>query len=255
MVKKKTIMVTNDDGIRAEGLSALIESIDDFGRILVIAPEQEQSASSHSITLDKPLRIKKYSNNKFGVSGTPADCVLLLVHGILDKKPDLIVSGINHGPNMGEDVIYSGTVAAAIEGSILGIPSLAISVASWDFLHFEASAKISRYIVRRILELEKENVPLWNVNIPPLPENEINGIKITKLGSRVYHDIIVKNTDPRGKDYYWIGGGKPGWNSDEDSDFSAVSRGYVSISPMHFDLTDYKSVLELKRIDFRWEKG
>ncbi len=247
-------MVTNDDGIRAEGLSALTGSIDDLGQIIVVAPEQEQSASSHAITLDKPLRIKEYSENRFSVSGTPTDCVLLLVHGILKKKPDLIVSGINHGPNMGEDVIYSGTVAAAIEGNILGIPSLAISVTSWDHTRFETAAGVSRRIVRKIMELEREEAHLWNINIPPLKADEIKGIKVTKLGSRVYNDIIVKNKDPRGKDYYWIGGGEPGWNSEEDTDFSAISGGYVSVTPMLFDLTDYKAVLELKGIDLGWKQ-
>ena len=146
------ILVTNDDGIRAEGLSALAEALSDLGHVIVVAPEQEQSASSHAITLDKPLRIKKHGKDRFGVSGTPTDCVLLASREILDEKPGLLVSGINQGPNMGEDVTYSGTVAAALEGGIMGIPSIAVSVTSWEPVPFEAAANISRDLAGKILE-------------------------------------------------------------------------------------------------------
>ena len=249
----KTILITNDDGIRAAGLNALERSLSGLGRVLTVAPENEQSATSHAITLDRPLRIKEYSEDRFSVTGTPTDCVLLAVHRILDARPDLVVSGINHGPNMGEDVTYSGTVAAAIEGNILDIDSIAISITSWNPDSFEAASRISRYLASRMLEREsKRERFLWNVNIPPLPEKELRGLRVTKLGSRVYIDSIVKNTDPRGKDYFWIGGGEPGWNDDEKSDFSAVSGGYVSVTPLKVDMTAYKSVIELEQWKLDW---
>lgn len=250
---EKTILITNDDGIRAAGLKTLQSALAGLGRIILVAPENEQSATSHAITLDRPLRIKKYSDCSYSVSGTPTDCVLLAVHGILDTRPDLVVSGINHGPNMGEDVTYSGTVAAAIEGNILGIDSIAVSITSWEPESFETAGGISRYLVSQMLENRVEGERLmWNVNIPPLPADELKGMRVTRLGSRVYNDSIVKKTDPRGKDYFWIGGGEPGWNSDEKSDFTAVNDGYVSVTPLQVDMTDYKSVLELEEWKLDW---
>ena len=231
----------------------LEKSLSGLGMIILVAPENEQSATSHAITLDRPLRIKEYSANRYSVTGTPTDCVLLAVHGILGARPDLVVSGINHGPNMGEDVTYSGTVAAAIEGNILGIDSIAISITSWDPDSFEAAGNISRYLASRMLDREAQGeTALWNVNIPPLPKEELKGIRVTKLGSRIYNDSIVKKIDPRGKDYFWIGGGEPGWSVDEKSDFTAVNDGYVSITPLKVDITDYKSVIELEQWKFDW---
>jgi 5'-nucleotidase len=249
----KTILITNDDGIRAAGLNSLERALSGLGRIVTVAPESEQSATSHAITLDRPLRIKEYAEDRFSVTGTPTDCVLLAVHRILDSKPDLVVSGINHGPNMGEDVTYSGTVAAAIEGNILDIDSIALSITSWNPESFEVAGKVSRYLASRMLERERRGGTfLWNVNIPPRPENELKGMRVTKLGSRIYNDSIVKNTDPRGKDYFWIGGGEPGWNIDEKSDFSAVSGGYISVTPLKVDMTDYKNVIELEQWKLDW---
>jgi 5'-nucleotidase len=253
MSKERTILLTNDDGIRAEGLTTLEKCLSGLGKVVTVAPESEQSATSHAITLDQPLRIKEYSSNRFSVSGTPADCVLLAVHGILDLKPDLVVSGINHGPNMGEDVAYSGTVAAAVEGHILGINSMAVSVTSWEPSHFDAAAGISRYLAEQILSREMGGPLLWNANIPDLSATDIKGILITQLGSRIYNDIIVRNTDPRGKDYFWIGGGEPGWSKDENSDFAAVSSGYISITPLRIDMTDYKDIFELKKWNLEWK--
>ena len=248
----RLILVTNDDGIRAEGLQALTTALTGLGRIVVVAPELEQSASSHAITLDKPLRINEYGTEHFGVSGTPTDCVLLAVWGILDRRPDLLVSGINRGPNMGEDVTYSGTVAAAIEGSILGIPSIALSLASWDPVPLEAAVDISRYLALQILEHEMTRGSLWNVNIPPLPREQLKGFRITRLGSRVYNDMIIKKKDPRGKDYFWIGGGDPGWEAGEDTDFTAVTGGYISVTPLRLDMTDYKAIFDLKKWNLAW---
>ncbi len=253
MAEKKLILVTNDDGIQADGLRALAESIEDLGDVFVVAPELEQSASSHSITLDSPLRINDHGRRRFGVSGTPTDCVLLAVHRILDRRPDILISGINHGPNMGEDVIYSGTVAAALEGYILGIPSIAISVASWDRVAFDEAAEAVRELPIRMMKLESPRPNLWNVNIPSILKRDIKGIRITKLGSRVYNDVIVEKKDPRGKDYFWIGGGEPGWSSGNDTDFAAVSAGYISVTPLRPDMTDYEGIELLKEWIVEWQ--
>jgi len=247
------ILITNDDGVGAEGLKVLEEALSEMADVFVVAPDREQSASSHAITLDAPLRVTEYGDNRFGVSGTPTDCVILAVHGLLGRKPDLIVSGINHGPNMGEDVTYSGTVAAAIEGNILGISSLAVSIASWNPENFESAGKAAAYLASRALSLGVGSKTLWNVNVPDLPPEKIKGYKITRLGSRIYNDVIIKKKDPRGKDYFWIGGGEPGWNKEENTDFAAVSLGYISVTPLRLDLTDYKSIVELKAKRFRWK--
>ncbi len=247
-----TILVTNDDGIRAEGLEALIQGLEGLCRIITVAPELEQSATSHAITLDRPLRITEYGPDKYGVSGTPTDCVLLALQSILDFKPDLVVSGINHGPNMGEDVTYSGTVAAAIEGYLLGVSAMAVSVTSWEPKTFSVAASITRYLVEKALKDKGADLLLWNVNIPPIGGEEIKGIRVTRLGSRVYNDAIVRQVDPRGKEYFWIGGGKPGWNEDENSDFSAISTNHVSITPLSLEMTDFKKIFELRRWDFKW---
>ena len=248
----KTILITNDDGIGAEGLGALVHALEGIGCVTIVAPEQEQSASSHAITLDKPLRIKEHTPSKFSVSGTPTDCVILAVHGILAQKPDLVVSGINHGPNMGEDVTYSGTVAAAIEGCILGINSMAVSLATWEEASFEGAASAARQLARALVAMKDGKARLWNVNVPAIPAPAIRGIKVTKLGSRIYNDIIIRKKDPRGKDYFWIGGAEPGWNTGEDTDFAAVNAGYVSITPLRLDFTDHEGIAELEEQGFVW---
>jgi len=250
---KRVILLTNDDGIEAEGLKALSEALQEIGDVFIVAPDREQSASSRAITLDAPLRVTEYSEKRFGVSGTPTDCVILAVHGLLSKKPDLIVSGINHGPNMGEDVTYSGTVAAAIEGNILGIDSMAISIASWNPTQFESACKAASYLAKRALGTDENKNILWNINVPDLPTKKIKGFKITKLGSRVYNDLIIKKKDPRGRDYFWIGGGTPGWNVEENTDFAAISSGRVSVTPLRLDLSDYKKIVELKEQEFEWK--
>jgi 5'-nucleotidase len=252
MGKQRNILLTNDDGLAAEGLRALAESLRPVASVVIVAPDQEQSASSHAITLDKPLRIKEHSAGVYGVSGTPTDCVLLAVHGILDRKPDLIVSGINHGPNMGEDVTYSGTVAAAIEGCILGIPAMAVSLASWESASFEAAAIAARLLANRLLSESRERTRLWNVNVPPIGTHQIKGIKATKLGSRIYNDLIIKKKDPRGRDYFWIGGQEPGWSTEEKTDFAAVSAGFVSVTPLRLDFTDYEGIAELEEHGLVW---
>jgi 5'-nucleotidase len=240
------ILVTNDDGIHADGLRALASALRQLGKVTVVAPDREQSAASHALTLHRPLRIKKVEEGILSVDGTPTDCVLLGVHGFLKQKPDLVVSGINHGPNMGNDTSYSGTVAAAVEGTLLGIPSVAISLATWESADFEPAAEVARELVKTFLDRGIHPGMCISVNVPPIPRPAMKGIRVTRLGKRVYHDVIVEKTDPRGKLYYWIGGEDPTWEHDESSDFNAVSEGYVSVTPLSLELTDYKAIVEME---------
>ncbi|HXF58830.1 MAG TPA: 5'/3'-nucleotidase SurE [Candidatus Saccharimonadales bacterium] len=239
------ILVTNDDGIHADGLRALAKALRPLGHVTVIAPDREQSAASHALTLHRPLRIKKVEEGVWSVDGTPTDCVLLGVHGILKpRKPDLVVSGINHGPNMGNDTAYSGTVAAAVEGTFLGIPSVAFSLATWEEADFEPAGAVAHDLVKTFLEHGIRPGMCLSVNIPPIPRHAMKGVRVTRLGKRVFRDVIVEKTDPRGKLYYWIGGEDPTWEDDELSDFNAVNDGYVSVTPLLLELTDYRAIVE-----------
>jgi 5'-nucleotidase len=236
------ILLSNDDGVLAYGLDALREALRGTDEVFVVAPEREQSGASRSLTLDRPLRVRRMGERVYSIDGTPTDCVLLAVRGIPDMvqvQPDLIVSGINHGPNLGDDVTYSGTVAAAAEGSLMGIPSLAVSLASWEHTHFEAAARVARIIVDQLRERPIPPGTLLNVNVPDLPFASLRGTRVTCLGRRVYPDVIVAELDPRGKPCYWIGGDKPTWLPGEGTDFEAVEAGFVSITPLHLDLTDH----------------
>jgi len=234
----KRILVSNDDGIHAPGIRALVESLQGLAEVTVVAPLTEQSAASHALTLHHPLRIKEVDERRYGVEGTPTDCVLLAIREFLPEPPDLVVSGINQGPNLGEDVLYSGTVAAAMEGALLGIGSVAFSLASWRHKDFRGASQVARTIVRRLLSRNLPPKFLLNVNIPPVPPEEIAGYRLTRLGSRVYNDAIIRKTDPRGRDYYWIGGAEPTWKTTPESDFGAVEENFVSITPIRLDLTD-----------------
>ena len=240
------ILVSNDDGIHAEGLRVLASALAPLGHVTIIAPDREQSATSHSLTLHRPLRIRKIADDILSVDGTPTDCVLLGVHGFLERRPALIVSGINHGPNMGNDVLYSGTVAAASEGAFLGIPSIAFSLATWEAASFDAAGRVAHDLVRALLARKLPAGACLNVNVPALPYEGIRGLRVARLGRRVFRDVIVEKRDPRGKSYYWIGGEDPTWDLDEASDFHAVSEGYVSVTPLSFELTDYKGIVELE---------
>jgi 5'-nucleotidase len=240
------ILVTNDDGIGADGIRALAKAMETLGNVTIMAPDREQSATSHALTLHRPLRIRKISERELSVDGTPTDAVLLGVHGFLKERPALVVSGINHGPNMGNDVLYSGTVAAASEGTFLGIPSVAISLATWGPADFGPPARVAKALVAQLLRRGLPAKTCLNVNIPSIPFEEMKGVRVTRLGKRVYRDVIVEKTDPRGKLYYWIGGEEPTWENDDTSDFTAVERGYVSVTPLTFELTDYKELVDLE---------
>jgi 5'-nucleotidase len=237
------ILLTNDDGIYADGLNALEKELKKTAQLLVVAPDREQSASSHSLTLSRPLRLNQRGPNRYSCDGTPTDCVMLAVHGLLrHKTPDLLISGINHGANMGEDVTYSGTVAAAIEGSILGIPSIAAS--NVDAENLKAYPAAAKFLVGFIREWKKYKLPtdtFLNINFPVLKGTKFTKFNFTCLGKRVYRDIIIEKTDPRGKVYYWIAG-KSTWSEVDGSDFDAVSNGSVSISPLRLNFTDYAAI-------------
>jgi len=243
------ILLTNDDGVHARGLRILWEELVRRGHdVSVVAPDREQSASSHSITLDRPLRMRRVEEGLLAVDGTPTDCVLVACHGVLHKYPDLVVSGINHGPNMGEDVTYSGTVAAAFEAHILGMPSIAASMSDAAGGDFEGAARLvadladcrADWCLRRTI---------LNVNFPAGPAASWGGPRVTRLGTRRYSDEIIENEDPRGKKYYWIGGATPTWKGGDDTDFAVVHGGDVSVTPLHLALTDEAALQELASWD------
>jgi 5'-nucleotidase len=240
------ILLTNDDGVRATGIGLLRKALAPLGKVVVVAPEREQSAAGHALTLTSPLRIHWVDEDTISVDGTPTDCVLLAMRGLLDRRPNVLVSGMNHGPNLGDDVTYSGTVAAAFEGTLLGLPSIAISVNAWHDPDFGAATAFAPRITREVLRRGLPNGALLNVNVPSLPLDAVRGVRVTRLGKRLYRDDVVKQTDPRGKDYYWIGGKEPIWLPGEETDFEAVEQGMISITPLHLDLTDYKSIDALR---------
>ena len=232
------ILVTNDDGIGSSALAQLKAQLSPLGRVTVIAPDRNQSAASQSLTLHRPLRIHPVGEDAYSVDGTPTDCVLVAFHGKLIERPDLVVSGINHGPNMGEDVFYSGTVAAAIEGVLQGVPAVAASLSTRQPTDFvDPAASVGR-ILRQVLGRGLPPRLLLNINYPFRPFAEIRGVQLTRLGTRVYHDTLVRKVDPRGRDYYWIGGEDPVWRPDPGTDFHAVHEGFVSVTPMQLDLSD-----------------
>lgn len=234
------ILVTNDDGIASPALAQLRRVLSPFGRVTIIAPDRNQSAMSQALTLHRPLRVHEVGEDTWSLDGTPTDCVLFAFHGKLVERPDLVVSGINHGPNMGEDVFYSGTVAAAIEGVLQGVPGVAASLVTRKPSDFREAADVVGHLVRQTLERGHDPRLLLNINIPFRPAAEWQGVRVTRLGSRVYDDTLVHKVDPRGRDYFWIGGEDPVWKPDEGTDFHAVDAGWVSVTPMQLELTDHQ---------------
>ncbi|HTY04914.1 MAG TPA: 5'/3'-nucleotidase SurE [Gemmatimonadales bacterium] len=246
------ILISNDDGVLAQGLGILAEACGTLGKVTVVAPDREQSGTSHSLTLHRPLRATRRADGAFQVDGTPTDCVLLALGALMTDKPDFVISGINHGPNMGEDVLYSGTVAAAMEGLAAGIPSVAVSYGSFDLEHLETHRSGLQRLLADILAVAtfpKET--LLNVNLPPIPGHQVKGVKVTHLGSRVFHEEIARMKDPWGREIYWIGGGHVTWSGGADSDFQAVRDGYISVTPLHVDMTNYRLLDEVRG----WELG
>jgi 5'-nucleotidase len=241
------ILLSNDDGILARGLNILEKACEPLGELYVVAPDREQSATSHSLTLHHPLRPVRLGERRWQVDGTPTDCVMLACEALLDARPDVVISGINHGPNMGEDVLYSGTVAAAMEGLALGIPSVAVSFAGSvlraDVL-LETQVDLLTTLLRRLTSLPAmPRDTLLNVNLPPIAAEDVKGFRLTRLGRRVFSDSITRMKDPWGREILWIGGGSVEWSGPDDSDFRAVHDGYVSVTPLHLDLT-HRAVLD-----------
>lgn len=246
------VLISNDDGIDAPGLKILEDTIVSMPgfRVTVVAPHDQQSASSHALTLTSPLRILPAGENRHAVTGTPTDSVLVAMEKILaDDPPDIVLSGINHGPNMGEDVIYSGTVAAAMEGTMFGIPSYALSLAKWHPTDFSGAADYLRLNLERILEFPLRKGTLMNINLPEGPLETFKGTRVTRLGNRVYQNVITDQVDPHGKPYFWIGGQGPTWARNEGTDYSATQDGYVSLTPLMVDLTHYGLQQEMKSLE------
>jgi len=238
------ILCTNDDGILAYGLECLVKAAEPLGEITVVAPDREQSATSHSLTLHHPVRPVRRGDRRFQIDGTPTDCVMLAVEGLMEQRPDFVLSGINHGSNMGEDVLYSGTVAAAMEGLILGIPSIAVSFAGGDLradpdLLTQAVEPLGRLLAHLTSLPAFPRDTLLNVNIPSRPAGDIRGVRLTRLGRRVYSNSLTPMKDPWGREIFWIGGGSASWKGEADSDFQAVLDGFISVTPLHLDLTHF----------------
>ncbi len=249
--KNPRILVCNDDGIDAPGIYALVQELKKIGTVDVVAPDKQQSAVGHAITMSYPLRMKEFrKDGKFfgyAVQGTPADCVKLAVRAILKQRPDLVVSGINHGSNTAISIIYSGTVSAATEGTILGIPSIAVSVTTYGKVDFRFPAKFARKLASKVL---KEGLPertLLNVNVPPLKESDIRGVLVTRQGRSLWNDTFDTRRDPGNKEYFWLTGGLDEADKDLEFDQAAVRDRYISVSPIQYDLTDYAMMDVLKR--------
>ncbi len=241
-MKKPIILVTNDDGIYAPGLEALSTAMKELGRVVVFAPEHDNSAASHSLTMHRPLRVKKIQKDMYTLNGTPTDCVTIGIGKVLEEKPYLVVSGINPGGNLGDDVSYSGTVSAAVEGTMLGVPSFAISVVGEEGFLFATAADFARQIARMVLAKGLPQDTLLNVNVPNLAHEKIAGIRFTRQGRRVYEGAIKETRDPWGRKHYWIGGGTPTWDEGDDTDAEAVLANHISITPLHLDLTNYDAL-------------
>ncbi len=246
MTRPKHILLSNDDGVDAHGLRLLARVLGENPayRVTIVAPADQQSASSHSLTLQRPLRVLEHGDGVYAVTGTPTDCVLIAVEHILkDDPPELVISGVNHGANMGEDVTYSGTVAAAMEGAILGLPSFAVSCTSHHPQEWGGVEAFLRHELPRLLDVPLDRQALLNINIPPIAADQIRGLRVVPLGSRVYQDVITQQIDPHGNPYLWIGGNGPVWDGHPDTDGTLLAQGYVVLTPLKIDMT-HRGMLE-----------
>ncbi|HZK25495.1 MAG TPA: 5'/3'-nucleotidase SurE [Oscillospiraceae bacterium] len=239
------VLVTNDDGVYAEGIQALAQEITKIAETYVVAPDHEQSATGHAITMHRPLLAEevKYHHlpelSPWKVNGTPADCVKLAVEALLPHKPDLVISGINRGANLGTDVLYSGTVSAAIEGVVLGIPAIAVSLAEYHDPHYEYAAAFTARLAKQFMQQKQEGEMLLNVNVPGCAAEEIRGVAVNRLGVRHYKNPFEKRTDPRGRSYYWLAGEIVDLEGENDTDVAAIKAGKISITPIQHDLTNF----------------
>ncbi len=240
------ILLSNDDGYFAPGLAELAEALSKIAEIIVVAPERDRSGASNSLTLDRPLLVRRSHSGFHYVNGTPTDCVHLAVTGLLDKLPDMVISGINHGANMGDDTIYSGTVAAATEGFLLGIPSVAVSLASKSAGNYATAARVACELFGRFRNRPLASPLLLNVNVPDVPYDQLQGIEVTRLGRRHKAEAVVKTTNPRGETVYWVGAAGGAQDAGAGTDFNAVTHGKVSITPLQIDLTQYNSLDQVR---------
>ncbi len=241
------ILVTNDDGIYSEGIRKLANALKPIGEVIIVAPDREQSAASHALTLNRPLRLLQLEEKEWIVDGTPSDCVNLAVLNLMkDHRPDIVVSGINFGPNLGDDVTYSGTISAAFEGALLNITSIAFSSLVGQHFSFDRAARFAAELTRIVLDGDRNPGVVLNVNFPP---SEFLGVKVTRLGKRIYSEGVIERLDPRGRKYYWIGGEQPTWHPGTGTDFEAVQNGFVSITPLHLDLTHHESIARLRPLE------
>ena len=240
------VLLSNDDGYFAPGLAALAAALAAFGEVTVVAPERDRSGASNSLTLDRPLSVRRAPSGFFYVNGTPTDCVHLAVTGLLERMPDIVISGVNHGANMGDDTIYSGTVAAATEGFLLGIPSLAVSLVAAGGDHYATAARIAAELAERLQRRPFGQPVLLNVNVPDLPYEKLKGLRVTRLGKRHKAEPVVKANTPRGETVYWVGAAGSAQDAGEGTDFHAVAAGAVSLTPLQIDLTQVPQLAPLR---------
>lgn len=244
------LLVSNDDGIHSTGIQALVGALEPLGEVWVVAPDRENSAVSHALTLSRPLRLHEVGFRRFAVDGTPTDCIALaLGHVLKGRQVQLVVSGINHGANMGDDVHYSGTVSAAFEAAVQGVPAIAVSLVAGNGWEFSHAARVARWLAAQVLERGMPEGTLLNVNVPPgVPR----GVRLTRLGTHRYTEGVIEGLDPRGRKCYWIGGGEPVWQPIPGTDFVAIHEGFVSVTPLQRDMTDCARLEELRR-EVGWE--
>ncbi len=245
------ILVSNDDGYRAEGLQRLADALRPLAELTVVAPDRNRSGASNSLTLDVPLRVASFGERAYYVNGTPTDCVHLAISGLFDFEHDMVVSGINHGANLGDDVLYSGTVAAAIEGRFLGLPTMAVSLVARDGGHFDTAARVASELVMRLMRAPLHSSMILNVNVPDMPYEHLRGFRVTRLGHRHRSESVVRATDPHGRAVYWVGPAGEGADAGEGTDFAAIAAGCVSITPLQVDLTRHTSLADLDE----WLRG
>ena len=245
------ILVTNDDGIRAPGLASLVQWLEPLGDVWVYAPDRQQSAVGHGVSLHRPLRVYPVQDKWFMVDGTPTDCVMLAVRDLMKVRPNLVVSGINTGANLGDDVTYSGTVAGAFEGKKLGLCTFAISKVSYTPRHIETAGRVAQSVAKTLIANHLPADSMLNVNVPDVPYEELRGVRVTRMGRRTYQDEIIHRQDPRSGTYYWIGGAEPSHVSEPETDFDAIEKNEVSVTPLHRDMTDHAMLGTLKTWEFK----
>lgn len=239
------ILVSNDDGYLATGINVLADALEKIADVIVVAPDRNRSAASSSLTVSSPLRVTETGTNRYAVNGTPSDAVHLALSGFLDEEPDLVVSGINHGANLGDDVIYSGTVAAAMEGRFLGLPTIAVSLAGQELTHFDTAARVVCDMVEKLEAAGVPSATILNVNVPDVPFDELKGVRAARLGFRHKSEPVIRDEDPYGRTIYWVGPAGPGQDAGDGTDFHAVEQGYASVTPLKVDLTRHEDLPKL----------